>query len=201
MTSPTIQRATKAFREKGGTLRTSEAIAAGIHPRTLYQMRDAGLLVKLSRGLYRLSDLPPLGNPDLALVAAKVPHGVICLISALAYYELTTQIPHQVYLALKRGSEPPRLDNPPLRLFWFSRSMFEAGIEHHAVDGFKLQVYGPAKTMADCFRYRNKLGLDVPLEALRLYRERSSFDIEEILHYARICRVEQVMRPYLEAIL
>ena len=103
-----FEKATKVFRRHGGVLRTSEAIRFGIHPRTLYAMRDAGALECLSRGLYRIADLPPLGSPDLVAVALKVPTGVICLISALAYNELTTQIPHEVYLALPHGAEPPR---------------------------------------------------------------------------------------------
>ncbi len=197
---PSIERALKVFRNAGGILRTRQVLAAGIHPRTLYAMRDTGLLDRLGRGLYRLADMPPLGNPDLAAVAASVPHGVLCLISALSFHELSTQIPHEVYLALKRGVEPPRLEHPPLRLFWFTGAMFSEGIERHTVDGLVLQVYSPTKTAADCFRYRNKLGLDVALEALRLYRERDSLSIDDLLRYARICRVERVMRPYLEAL-
>jgi predicted transcriptional regulator of viral defense system len=198
---PSVKRALAAFQEAGGILRTSQALAAGVHPRTLYTMRDAGLLDRLGRGLYRLADMPPLGNPDLAAVAAKVPNGVICLVSALSFHEISTQIPHEVYLALGRGVEPPRLEHPPLRLFWFSGAMFTEGTERHMVDGLTLQVYSPAKTVADCFRYRNKLGPDIALEALRRYRELGSFAVEDILHYARICRVEKVIRPYLEALL
>lgn len=197
---PSIERALEVFRRAGGILRTRQALAAGVHPRTLYAMRDTGLLDRLGRGLYRLADMPPLGNPDLAAVAATVPHGVVCLVSALSFHELTTQIPHEVYLALRRGVEPPRLEHPPLRLFWFTGAMFTEGIERHRVDGLTIQVYSPAKTVADCFRYRNKLGLDVALEALRLYREGSSFAVEDILYYARVCRVETIIRPYLEAL-
>jgi predicted transcriptional regulator of viral defense system len=198
---PSIERALELFRTTGGILRTRDVLAAGIHPRTLYAMRDAGILDRLGRGLYRLADMPPLGNPDLVAVAATVPNGVLCLISALSFHELSTQIPHRVYLALKRGVEPPRLEHPPLRLFWFTGAMFTEGIERHRVDGLALQVYSPAKTVADCFRYRNKLGMDVALQALRLYKEHDSFSVEDILLYARICRVERVMRPYLEALL
>lgn len=182
-------------------MRTSQVLAAGVHPRTLYAMRDAALLDRLGRGLYRLAELPALGDPDLATVAAKVPHGVICLLSALDFHDLTTQIPHAVYLALKRGAEPPRLEHPPLRLFWFTGAMFSEGIELHEVDGLTLQVYCAEKTLADCFRYRNKLGLDVALEALHICRERGRLPVDEILFYARISRVESVMRPYLEALL
>jgi predicted transcriptional regulator of viral defense system len=193
--------AKRLFRRHGGVLRTSEALRLGIHPRTLYAMRDQGLLERLSRGLYRLADLPPLGNPDLVTVALKVPGGVICLISALAYHELTTQIPHEVYLALPRGAEPPRLEHPPVRVFWFTGKAFTEGVETHEVDGVPVRIYGAEKTLADCFKYRNKIGLDTAVEALRRYVRGRRAPIDTLMSYARICRVEKVMRPYLEALL
>lgn len=196
-----LAEATARFREHSGLLRTSEALRLGIHPRTLYAMREAQIITRLGRGLYRLADLPPLGNPDLVSVAMKVPAGVICLVSALAYHELTTQIPHEVHLALPRGTEPPRLDYPPLRVFWFSGAAFTEGIEKHALDGVAVRIYSPEKTLADSFKYRHKLGLDIAVEALRRYYERRAIRASELLRFARICRVEQVMRPYLEALL
>jgi predicted transcriptional regulator of viral defense system len=196
-----FEKETKAFNRGGGVLRTSAALRAGIHPRRLYQMRDSGVVERLGRGLYRLADLPPLSNPDLVTVAGKVPAGVVCLISALAYHEITTQIPHEVQLALPRGAEPPRLEHPPLRVFWFSGRAFTEGIERHKVDGIVMRVYSPEKTLADCFKYRNKLGLDTVLEALRLYRTRRRTKVDQLMRFARVCRVEKVMRPYLEALL
>ena len=196
-----FERAIKVFRRHGGVLRTSEAIRLGIHPRTLYAMRDAGVLECLSRGLYRIADLPHLSNPDLVAVALKVPTGVICLISALAYHELTTQIPHEVYLALPRGAEPPRLDHPPIRIFWFTGKAFAEGIDTHEVDGVPVRIYGVEKTLTDCFKYRNKIGLDTAVEALKGYVSGRRIDIDKLMVYARICRVEKVMRPYLEALL
>jgi len=189
------------FLESGGLLRTKEAIRSGIHPRRLYEMRDAGLLERLSRGLYRLADLPPLGDPDLVSVAIKVPTGVLCLISALAFHELTIEVPHQIYLALPRGTEPPRLKHPPVRLFWFTGKAFTEGIEVHEVDGVKVRIYCAEKTVADCFKYRNKLGLTTAIEALKLYRERRGLRLDELMKFAAVCRVERVMRPYLEALL
>jgi len=196
-----IRRAEELFRRSGGMLTTGDALAAGVHPRTLYAMRDTGILLRVARGLYRLADQPPLGNPDLVSVALKVPHGVVCLISALAYHELTTQIPHEVYVALARGTERPRLDHPPLRVFWFTGEAFTEGIGRHEVDGVPIRVYSPEKTLADCFKYRNKIGLDVAIEALRLYRERRPLKVHDLMRFARICRVGGVMRPYLEALL
>jgi hypothetical protein len=119
-----FEKARKTFRSRGGVLRMSEALQAGIHRRMLYSMLEAGLIEQLNRGLYRLTDLPPLGNPDLVSVSLRIPNGVICLISALAYHEITTQVPHEVYVALERGTEPPRLGHPPVRIFWFSGQAF-----------------------------------------------------------------------------
>ena len=199
--STAITKAKGVLSPQKGMFRAGEAIKAGVHPRTLYAMRDKGVIERIGRGMYRFADLAPLGNPDLATVALKIPKGVICLISALAYHELTTEIPHEIYLALPRGAEPPRLDFPPLRVFWFSGPAFEGGIGQHVVDGIALKVYSPEKILADCFKYRNKIGLDVVLEALKFYRQRKRFQVDELMHYARVCRVEKVMRPYVEALL
>lgn len=165
----------------------------------LYQMRDRGVVEQLSRGLYRLADLPALSNPDLD--RAKVPSGVICLISALAYHEITTQIPHQVHVALPRGPEPPRLQHPPMCALWFTGKAFTEGIETRQVDGMRLRVHSPEKTLADCFKYRNKLGIDVFLEALKLYLARKRPRTVQLTKFAVMCRVERLMRPYLEALL
>ncbi|MFC2172289.1 type IV toxin-antitoxin system AbiEi family antitoxin domain-containing protein [Acidobacteriota bacterium] len=196
-----LDNAKKIFRQHGGVLRMSKAIDSGINRHTLYSMLDAGIVERLSRGLYRLADLPPLGNPDLTTVALKIPDGVFCLISALAFHQITTQIPHEIYVALARDSRPPRLEYPPIRTFWFAQKAFSVGIETHEVDGVSLRVYSPEKTVADCFKYRNRIGIDVALEALKLYRERKQLDVTQVIYFARVCRVEKVMRPYLEALL
>jgi predicted transcriptional regulator of viral defense system len=199
--SMSFEREKRAFNRGGGLLRTAAALRAGIHPRPLYDMRDEGVVEQLSRGLYRLADLPALSNPDLVTVALKIPAGVVCLTSALAYHEITTQIPHEVHVALPRGTEPPRLKHPPVRVFWFTGRSFTEGIETHGLDGVRIRIYSPEKTLADCFKYRNKLGLDTVLEALRLYRSRKRPNVDELMKFARVCRVEKVMRPYLEALL
>jgi len=199
--SRAIKRVKELFSSHSGMFRVSEAVKAGVHPRTIYTMLDKELIVRLGRGMYRFADMPSMGNPDLATVAMKIPKGVICLISALSYHEMTTEIPHEVYLALPRGAEPPRLNYPPLRIFWFSYPAFEEGIEQHDVDGIPMKIYNPEKSLADCFKYRNKIGLDVVLEALKFYRQRKRFKADDLMHFARICRVEKVMRPYLEAML
>lgn len=194
------ERALALFRAHPAGLRTGEALRLGVHPRTLYALRDHGVLEIIGRGLYRLADLPPLGEPDLISVARKVPGGVVCLVSALAYHDLTTQVPHEVHLALERGAERPRLDYPPVRVYWFARPAFRAGIGEERVDGATVRIYDPEKTIADCFKFRNRVGLDVALEALRLWRRRRGANVDRLLGYARINRVERVIRPYLEAL-
>jgi predicted transcriptional regulator of viral defense system len=201
VTSDPVQEARAIFRAHGGILRTSEALELGVHPRTLYGMRDAGILDRVARGLYRLADLPPLSNPDLVTVALKVPDGVICLVSALAFHDLTTQIPHAVDVAVEKGSRRPRLKHPPLRVFWFSGSAWDKGVGTYQVDEIPARITTPAKTVADMFKFRRQLGLDLALEALREYRRWDRFDVDKLLHYARICRVDEVVTPYLEALL
>ena len=194
-------RAATIFENHGGILRTAQALKAGIHPKTLYAMRDSGVLERISRGVFRLSDSPPLSNPDLVTVAARVPSGVICLISALSFHEITNQIPHDVHVALPRGAEEPRLDYPPIRTYRFTGEAFTAGVDAYDLDGVSISIYSPEKTLADCFKFRNKVGLDTVVEAIRFYRERRSIKVDDLMRYAKICRVNRVMRPYLEAIL
>ncbi len=194
------QKALDIFRQHNGQLRTSEALRLGIHPATLYALRDAGELDQIGRGLYRLADLPPLSNPDLVVVARKIPQAVICLISALAFHELTLQIPHVVDIALASHTERSILKQPPIRVYWYSGLAFTEGVEVHQIDAVPVKIYGPEKSLADAFKYRNKIGLDVALEALKFFRKRPTFNADKLLHYARICRVEKIMRPYLEAL-
>ena len=196
-----FDRATKIFKKNGGILKTSQALQAGIHPGTLYAMRDSGKLEVISRGVFRLSDIPPLGYPDLVTVATRVSHGVICLISALAFHELTTQIPHEIHIALQRGAEEPRIDYPPVKTYRFTGEAFTAGMDIHDLDGIGVRIYSPEKTLADCFKFRNKVGLDTVIEAIRFYRERRKIKVDDLMHYATVCRVNKIMRPYLEAIL
>jgi predicted transcriptional regulator of viral defense system len=196
-----LQRAEEAFREHGGILHTSEALALGIHPRTLYRLREMGKVVFMARGLYRLEDAQELSEPDLVTVAAKTPRAVICLISALAFHRITTEIPHRVSIALPRGYKPPKLTYPPLEVFWFSEPAYSAGVETHILDDISCKMYSVEKTVADCFKFRNKIGLDVAIEALKLSRERKGTQPATLMHYARLCRVERVMKPYLEALL
>lgn len=196
-----VERARAEFARSGGLMRMADAIRAGIHRDTLRKMVDEGDLEKVSRGLYHLANAPQSSHPDLAIVAAKVPEGVICLVSALAFHQLTTQIPHEVYVAIARNAQPPRIDYPPVRSFRFSGKAFSEGIDTHDLGPVSVRIYSREKTLADCFKYRNKIGLDTCLEALHTYREQKGFSVELLMRHAAICRVANVMRPYVEAVL
>ena len=198
---PAVRQARGVFDRHGGVLRMADAVRAGVHRRTLYAVRDAGQVEALARGLYRLADAAPLSEPDLVTVAAKVPRGVICLVSALAFHDLTTQVPHEVWVAVPRNSEPPRLNHPPVRVVRLSPGPYAAGVETHRLDGVPVKVYGREKTLADCFKHRREVGLDTTLEAVRRYKAQGRIDVEAVLRHAAACRVTRVARPYLEALL
>ncbi len=189
------------FRKHGGQLRMSEAIRYGITRYMLYSLRDKGIIEQVSRGIYRLTELPPISNPDLVTVSLRFPNAVICLLSALAWHNITTQIPHVVSVAVPRSARRPSLNYPPIQAHRFSDEAYKAGIEEHLIDGVPVKLYSPEKTLADCFKFRHKIGMDVVLEALKLYKTRKKLNLNKLLEYARVCRVEKIMRPYLEAML
>jgi len=180
-------------------MRTSEAAERGVHYATLYGMRDAGLLQRLSRGVYRLAELRGSVMHDVVAVAERVPYAVLCLLSALDFHEIGTQIPSRVSIAIGPKDWRPRLDYPPLQVYRMSGEALTAGVEEHSIDGTTVKVFNPAKTVADCFKFRNKVGLDVALEALReAVRDRKATR-DEIMRYAAIDRVAKIVRPYIEA--
>ena len=196
-----VDQALALFRQRGGTLRTGDALSAGVHPATLYRLAADGQLVRLVRGLYRLAAAEEFSNPDLAVVAVKAPNAVVCLVSALAYHGITTQVPRAVQLAVPRGNYAAlRLKSPPVSIYRFDRATFDEDIEVHQVDGGNIRIYGVARTLVDCFKYRNKIGLDVAVEALRFARTRKRITNREILRFAKLLRQERVMGPYLEAV-
>lgn len=193
--------AQKLLENYKGIFHTGQAVKIGVHTSTLSRLEQNGVVVKISRGLYRLRQGPPLKYPDLATVAARIPKAVICLVSALSFHELTTQIPHEVWIALPRGTKPPRVNYPPIRPIWISEPAYSSNIESHEVDGVILRVYSAEKTVADCFKHRNRLGMDIALEALKLYRKSKDFNMRVLLAAAEACRVEILMKPYLETLL
>jgi predicted transcriptional regulator of viral defense system len=188
------------FHRSGGIMRSSEARKLGIHPQTLSRMVEAGRMVREERGLYRLAEIELTGNADLIQVAKLVPRGIVCLISALSFHGLTTQIPHKVYLAIPQAMKKPKLTYPPLDVVWLSSRVYSAGIESYALDGVSVRIYNREKTVADCFKFRNKIGLDVAIEALKEYLQLADRSIDDLLRYAAVDRVQKVMRPYLAAL-
>ncbi len=201
VSAATMRDTERIFREHGNILRFSEAIRLGILKRHILQLYETGHLVRISRGLYRLADVDSLTNHDLVVVASRAPHAIVCLISALSFHGITTEIPHSIYLAMLPRSWAPLIDHPPVRVFRFSGASFSEGVEPYTLDGVSVNIYSAAKTVADCFKFRNKIGLDVAIEGLRLSLERRVATHGEILHYARICRVERIIKPYMEAMI
>ncbi len=196
-----LQTVLETFRQHGGVLRTGQALMQGIHPAALYSLVESGQLTRLARGLYRLADAPEFSNPDLAVVAAKAPDAVVCLISALSFHGITTQVPRAVYLAVPRGRYAGlRLRTPPVKIYRFDAATFDQGIETHRIDGETVRIYSVVRTLVDCFKYRNKLGLDIAIEALRFARQRKRIRNREILHFAHLLRQVRVMSPYLESV-
>ena len=182
-----------------GLLRSSDLDAIEAPRVALTRLAAAGLLDKVGRGLYRLPSHPGSEHEGLAAIATKVPQAVFCLLTALQFHELTTQLPRQIWIAMPRGSHVPRIDYPPIKMVQMTGEVYSEGIETVERDGVKLRVYGIAKSVADCFKHRNKIGLDVALEALKDVRAERKATTDELWRYAKICRVANVMRPYLEA--
>lgn len=193
-----LTKAIRIFRKSGGILTMTQALEQGIHRRTLYALRDSGKIERMARGLYRLTDLPAPSLPDLLPVAKKIPKGVVCLISALSFHGLTTQIPHFVYIALPQKGKKPSLDYPPLRVFWYTPKMLETGVETRQIDGCKILIFNREKTLIDCLKFRNKIGLDIFLEAFKFYWTDKKRNLDKLVEYAKIFRVYKIIKPILE---
>lgn len=185
---------------KNGWLRASDLADAGVPRAVLTRMAASGQLERAARGLYRLPGSGSSEHEGLVTVASKVPQAVVCLLSALQFHGLTTQLPWQVWIAMPRGSHVPRLEYPPIRMVQFTGEAYTQGIETHERDGVKLHVYSVAKTVADCFKHRNKIGMDVALEALKDARAQGRASFDDLWRCAKVCRVSNVMRPYMEAV-
>ena len=185
---------------KKGIIRAEDVEAVGISRNYLYRMHKEGLLEKNAVGLYTLPEAPVTENSSLAEVAKRLPHAVVCLISALSYHEITTQIPHEIWLTIPRGSWRPDVEYPPLNLTYVSGPAYSFGIQEHVINGVAVKIYSPAKTVADCFKFRNKVGLDVAIEALREAWRSRKVTMDELVEAAGIDRVSKIIRPYLEAI-
>ena len=195
----TIEKKLLSLVRKAGFLRIRDSRKIGIHPEHFRRLYKKGLLQRPSRGLYVLSNTEPTVNRTLAEVAKQIPKGVICLLSALRFYGLTTQAPFEVWLAIDHKAWNPKKTYRAVRTVYFSGKAFTSGIKTHQIEGVKVKIYSPAKTVADCFKYRNKIGLDVALEALKDCLRQKKCTNDDLWKYAKICRVANVMRPYLEA--
>jgi len=183
-----------------GVVRPRDLAGRGVPRTTLGKLVAEGVLERRSRGVYVLADADVTEHHDLAQVCKRVPHGVVCLLSALRFHRLTTQAPHEVWLGIDRKARLPKLDHPPLRVVRFSGAGLTAGVEEHTVEGVRVRVTGPARTVADCFAYRNTVGLEVALEALRDCLRQRRATVDELHRAAQTRRMANVMRPYLEAL-
>lgn len=184
-----------------GMIRARDVSAKGLPRTTLTALVRQGEIVRVCRGLYALPERKISEHTALAEVAIKYPHTVFCLLTALQIHGLTTQSPHEVWIAIDNKARPPKMDYPPLRVVRFSGEALTQGVEQRTVDGVvQIPVTCVAKTVADCFKYRNKIGLDVALEALREAWNAKRVTMDDLWHYAQICRVANVMRPYLESL-
>ncbi|MES3004344.1 MAG: type IV toxin-antitoxin system AbiEi family antitoxin domain-containing protein [Pseudomonadota bacterium] len=200
MTATTGRERTLKLASRPQGVTTTDLAARGIHTQVLSRLVEAGELERAARGLYRLAEQPTGEHHALAVAAAAAPRGVVCLLSALQFHGIGTQLPSEVWIAIDRRARQPALRYPPLHVVRFTGEALSAGCEVHVVEGRKVRVYNIPKTLADCFKYRNKIGLDVALEALREAWRRRRFTMEALECYAAICRVQRVMRPYLEGL-
>jgi len=189
------------FQSHGGVVRFSAILKAGFHPDSLNALEKEKKVEKIGRGLYRLTNYIPGSHPDLVTASLQTPRGVICLLSALAFHEATSEIPRYVDIAIPRNTHANRIKYPPVRFYQFSLKAWESGISEHEIEGHKIKVYSLAKTIADCFKFRNKIGADVARNALKVAITEKNIKPNDIMRYAKICRVGSIIKPTLEAML
>lgn len=197
---PTQKARALALAHARGVVRPRDLAEHRLPREILRRLEAEGLLERRSRGVYVLTGVERGEHEMLALTAVRIPHGVICLLSSLKFHGLTTQNPSEIWLAIDRKARMPTETELPLHIVRFSGEALTVGAEKHEIDGVSVQIYAPAKTVADCFKYRRKIGLDVAIEALREYLRSPGRSMDDLWTYAGICRVQKVMRPYLEAI-
>jgi len=189
------------FKGHGGVVRFSSVLRAGFHPDSLIALTKERKVEKIARGLYRLSDYEFTSHPDLVTASLQASKGVICLISALAFHEATNEIPRRVDIAIPRSSRSYKITYPPVMFYRFTKEAWEAGIEKHKTGGHTIRVYSLAKTIADCFKFRNKIGVNIAREALKTAITEKGVKPKEIMQYAKVCRVHNIIKPILEAML
>lgn len=189
-----------AFTRQHTLVRPKDLKALSVSHSHLWHLTKSGKIERIGRGLYRAKDTAVSEYETLLEVSKKVPLGVLCLSSALRYHELTTENPFEIWIAIERGAWTPKMDYPPIRVVHYSKATFKFGIQIHSVAGGKLRVYSPAKTVADCFKFRSKIGMETAIQALRsCFREKKA-SIDDLWSAAKVCRVANVMRPYMESL-
>ncbi|MDD4897099.1 MAG: Abortive infection protein AbiEi [Atribacterota bacterium] len=191
----------KIFRIHNGYARSKDIIDEGIHSRDVKDILNKGIITKVKNGLYKLSDTPVISNQSFVDLACAVPEGVICLLSALSYYELTNFNPSIISMAIYRKSWRPKIEYPPVEFYYFSKKQFESGVDKLKIGNHKVNIYCREKTICDCFRYRNKLGIDVAKEGLSEYLKLKDRNLEKLLEYAEVCRVKQLMEIWINAMI
>jgi predicted transcriptional regulator of viral defense system len=184
--------------KRNGIVRARDVERYGMHREYLRRLTNQGVLERIGRGLYAIPGSLQSESRQVAEIAKHVPQGVVCLLSALQYHNLSAELPHETWLALESPGWRPKLDYPPIRFVWMSKQAFSYGIEEHLIDKVPVRIYGIAKTIADCFKFRNKIGLDVAIEALR--EASRAVTMDSIWDAAKVCRVTQIIRPYMEMI-
>ena len=189
------------LRKRGGVASYAEIIKAGFSKARLKAGLNSSRIQKVDRGLYRLSDGTSLSNPDLVAVSIKVPKGTVCLLSALAFHEATNEIPKYVDIAIPRGMHANKIKYPPVKFYRFAPNAWKTGIEKHGIEEHEIRVYSLAKTVADCFKFRNKIGMDVARDALKVAVTEKNIAPKEIMQHAKICRVDKIIKPILETML
>jgi predicted transcriptional regulator of viral defense system len=200
MTQNNIEKLITLAQSKG-LLHTRDVAKEGISREYLKIACKRRILVRLGRGLYCIPNQSVGENTSLGEVCKVAPRGVICLLSALRFHNLTTQLPSDVWLAIGQKNRRPKIETVMVRILRFSDAALNSDVEIHNIDGVEIKVFSPAKTVADCFKYRNKIGLDVSIEALRDCLRLRKATVDELVRQSRICRVEKIMKPYLEAML
>ncbi len=189
------------LRKKGGMASYSELSKAGFNKTLLKTSLKNNRVNRIDRGLYRLSEGMSFSNPDLIAISIKIPRGVVCLLSALAFHEATNEIPKYVDVAIPRGTHENRIKYPPIRFYRFAPKVWEAGMENREIEGHKIKIYCLAKTVADSFKFRNRIGVNVAREALKVAITEKHIKPKEIMQYAKICRVDKIIKPILETML
>lgn len=198
---PKTENLIKYFQENRGIARFSLILKDGFHPDSLAVLERDGQVERIGRGLYRLTDYISGSHPDLVTASLQAPRGVVCLLSALSFHEATSEIPGYVDIAIPRNAHANRIKYPPIRFYRFAPHVWEAGIAEHEIEGHKIRVYSLAKTLADCFKFRNKIGADVARDALKVAIAEKNIEPKEIMKYAKVCRVDAIIKPILEALI